>query len=145
MAMRSDRSSTYFPAQGFSITATAAAFRVGGEISRSISRCVSSTKVAILRIFAFILSSLGFPLLSQTVFSLDLGGLEAANSRMNASAGGHYQGQHDIVAAGSIVEANLHGVEMTAHVRRVDVGNGDIEAHTWSAHLFCGSHDGFGS
>jgi hypothetical protein len=53
-AISSERSSTYFPAQGFSITATAAARRVGGETSRSISRWVSSTKVAILRILHFI-------------------------------------------------------------------------------------------
>src|SRR5579859_4674815 len=64
---------------------------------------------------------------------------------MHPSARGHYQGQHDLVAAGSIVEANLHGVEMTAHVGRVDVSDRDIEARAGSANFFCGSDDGFGS
>src|SRR5205085_1313237 len=64
---------------------------------------------------------------------------------MNPSAGGHYQGQHDLVAAGSIVEADLHRIEMTAHVGGVDMGDGDIEARAWPADFFCGGYDGFGS
>src|SRR6185437_1586383 len=42
------------PAQGFSMTATAAALRVGGETSCPISRRVSSIVTISLRILAFI-------------------------------------------------------------------------------------------
>ncbi|MGY4360570.1 hypothetical protein ACVW0J_007063 [Bradyrhizobium sp. i1.7.7] len=52
IAIRGERSSTYLPAKGFSITAIAAARRVGGETWRPISICVSSTTVTILRMIA---------------------------------------------------------------------------------------------
>src|SRR5207248_7963223 len=53
--------STYLPANGFSITAMAAARLVGGAMVFPISRCVSSTTVTILRITALILSA-SFPI-----------------------------------------------------------------------------------
>ena len=54
------RSSTYRPANGFSITAMAAARRVGGVTGRPISVSVSSTTVTILRMTALMPSR--FPL-----------------------------------------------------------------------------------
>src|ERR1700758_3556459 len=50
MAINGERSSTYRPAKGFSITAIAAARRVGGLTPCPISIRVSSTTVTILRI-----------------------------------------------------------------------------------------------
>ena len=57
IAISGERSSTYFPAKGFSITAIAAARRVGGETWRPISICVSSTTVTILRMIALMIVS----------------------------------------------------------------------------------------
>src|SRR5579864_7066944 len=141
MAINSERSSTYFPAHGFSITATAAAFRVGGEISRSISRCVSSTYTAILRIFAFIPSSSWVSFSSQPVFTFDLRYFEAADAGMHAGAGGHHQREQNFVRARGIIDPNFHRVEMTAHVRGVDVGDGHVEPRAQTADFFCGRHD----
>src|SRR5882762_9862568 len=86
ICIRSERSSTYFPANGFSITATAAARRVGGVMARPISVRVSSRKVAILRILAFMV------FLSKTVDAFDFRGLQAAGAGVDAGAGGHYEG-----------------------------------------------------
>src|SRR5947209_5510370 len=55
-SMSSERSSTYCPAKGFSMTAIAAARRVGGLTARPISVRVSSTTVTSLRMRAFIKS-----------------------------------------------------------------------------------------
>src|SRR6201987_4200579 len=54
MAIRGEGASTYRPAKGFSITAIAAARRVGGAIALPISIWVSSTTVTILRMTALI-------------------------------------------------------------------------------------------
>src|SRR2546421_1663117 len=54
IAIKGERSSTYLPANGFSITAIAAARRVGGATVCPISRYVSSTTVTILRMTALI-------------------------------------------------------------------------------------------
>ncbi len=54
MAINSERSSTYLPANGFSITAIAAARRVDGVTACPISSRVSSTTVTILRMIALI-------------------------------------------------------------------------------------------
>src|SRR5256885_5316067 len=137
IAINSERSSTYFPANGFSITATAAARRVGGEISRSISRRISSTNVAILRILLFILAS------PQSIFSLDLRRFQAARAGVDAGAGGHHQGEQNFVGARRVVDADFHGVKMAAHVGGVDVGNGHIEASSGTTHLLGRGHDCF--
>src|ERR1700694_2500098 len=54
MAIKGERSSPYLPANGFSITAMAAARRVGGATVCPISIYVSSTTVTILRMTALI-------------------------------------------------------------------------------------------
>src|SRR6516162_3327804 len=116
------------------MTATAAALRVGGETCRSISRCVSSTKVAILRIFAFI--SIPGVRLAEAVFPFDLRCLQSANSCVHSSPGCHDQHQQNFVRAGSVVDPDFHGVEMTANVGRVDVSYRHVKPRSGSANLF---------
>src|SRR5882672_2492847 len=140
MSIRSVRSSTYLPANGFSITATAAARRVGGVIARPISVWVSSTKVAILRMQGFI----GVRLSSEPVDAFDFRGLQAAGAGVDAWASGHDQGQENFVGARGVGDADFHGIEVAANVRGVDVRDGHVEAGARAAHFFCRSHDGFG-
>src|SRR5579864_8333853 len=135
IAINSERSSTYFPAQGFSITATAAARRVGGEISRSISRCVSSTNVAILRILALIFSS------PQSVFPFDLRGLQTANTSMYPGPSRHHQRQKNLIRARRVVDTDFYRVEVAADIRSVDVRNRDVEPRSRPANFFCGRYN----
>src|SRR5262249_39804037 len=125
ISISSVRSSTYFPAYGFSMTATDAARRVGGWTIRPISLQISSTKVASLRIFAFI-----FGLSSQAVLSLDIRRFQSPNSSVNARAGGHDERQHYFIGARSISQAYLHSVKMAAHVRGIDMGNGNVQSRS---------------
>src|SRR3954468_13652888 len=135
--INSERSSTYFPANGFSITATAAAFRVAGAMSRSISRRVSSTKVASLRIFAFIVVS------PQPVYSFDLRGFESAHTGMDSWSCGHDQRQQNLIRSGRIIDTDFHRVEMAANVRGIDVRDGHIEACARSSDFLGGGHNRF--
>src|ERR1700694_2532217 len=68
MAIKGERSSTYLPANGFSITAMAAARLVGGATVCPLSRYVSPATVTILRITALIV----FRLVLRFQRSLDM-------------------------------------------------------------------------
>src|SRR5277367_6605773 len=134
IVINSERSSTYFPAQGFSITATAAARRAGGSTARPISVRVSSTKMAILRIFAFMLLSCRPS--SQPVLSLDLRRFQAADAGMYPCSGGHHQREQNFVGLRSISNTDLHCIEMTSYVRGVDMGDGNVETSSRTADFF---------
>src|SRR6202043_2113304 len=82
---------------------------------------------------------------SQSVLSLDLGGLQAANASVNAGAGRHDECQQKLVGARRVVESDLHGVEVAAHVGRVDVGDGHVEASAGTTDFLGGGDDRLGA
>ena len=62
---------------------------------------------------------------------------------MNASAGGHYQREQNLIGPRGVGQADLHGVKMTPHVRSVNVRNWHVEPSARAAHFFRRSYDRF--
>src|SRR2546422_3050467 len=67
--------------------------------------------------------SCGFWLSSQSVLTFDLRGLEAADAGMDAGTCSHYESEQHFICPWGISKANFHGIEVTPHVRGVDVRN----------------------
>src|ERR1700741_352484 len=62
---------------------------------------------------------------------------------MHARACGHDECQQNFVGAWSIGNANLHRVEVAAHVRGVDMRDGNVEARSRSTYFLGGRDDCF--
>ena len=67
--------------------------------------------------------------------------VEAADAGMDARTGGHHQRQQNLIGSRSIGETDFHGIEMTSHVRSIDVRDGNIEPSSRASNLFCRGHD----
>src|SRR2546426_10348638 len=88
--------------------------------------------------------SCGFWLSSQSVLTFDLRGLEAADAGMDAGTCSHYESEQHFICPWGISKANFHGIEVTPHVRGVDVRNRHIEPRPWAAHFLRSCHDRLG-
>src|SRR5437868_2003799 len=121
----------------------ARARRVGGFTSRPISRRISSTVTISLRILLCMVflctwfegdSALAVP-------ARDLGSLEPADARVDARTCAHGQDVDQLVRQRRTGYAYFHGVEIAAHVRRVDVRERDIQARARRADFLGRRHD----
>lgn len=78
--------------------------------------------------------------LAQSIFAFDLIRGQAADAGQGASAVGDDDGNHDLIAAGGVGDADLHGVEMAADVGGVLVAEGDADGGAHAA-AFLGAGD----
>src|SRR4051812_47489166 len=104
------------------MTAIASALRAGGSMAFPISERSSSTCTTILRI----LLAMAVPCArcagasALAVPFADVRGFQSADARMHARPGAHHEDVHDLVGQRRTRHAHFHGVEVAAHVDRVD-------------------------
>ena len=63
----------------------------------------------------------------QPVPGLDVASGKPAHAVMDARAAGHHQAEQDLVGARPVADADLHGVEMAAHIGGVDMAERHVE------------------
>src|SRR5579864_9046524 len=102
-----------------------------GHLHHNVCRRASCTR-----------SSDGFADLAEAVFSFDLVFSQATDAREGTAAIGHSNGDHDLVGAGSVVEADLHAVEVAANESSIFVAEGNVEDDAKAAAFLVGGDEG---